>query len=448
MKSAQLVHAAYEDESAKSDMYTKYEQKIINEVGLRRIIDVPSLQKVQDDLASITGLSMVTVDSKGIPITEESGFSTFCAARRKITSCKENCFFSDAYGGLKAAISNSPYVYRCPAGLVDCAVPIFVSNQPLGAVLMGQVRCPDSGTLENVEKFVKEKISKEHCAELMEKYEQTTILEINKIKMIGNMIYFIIKEMMERRVAQLVQDEIERTNFELVDELSEKEAQLNKIRKNERRQLKTELAPQFLMSIMNAISSLSILEGARQTNELVCLFSNMLRYNFETKEKFVALDKELVNLDNYLGIQRIRFADRFDYQIVKKCQTRNKKVPYLVFFPFVENAILHGILPGKKKGKVVVTVEDCSDRNYLITIEDNGRGMDQEDVDRLLGNQAQTNTEKSALKGISIYNTRKRLVGYFGKEYDIKIQSRRNFGFTVYCRIPAVIEEHDGDDEA
>ncbi|MFX3616158.1 MAG: PocR ligand-binding domain-containing protein [Sporolactobacillus sp.] len=434
-------------DSPDNEKYQQIQKRILNEVGIRHIIDLQALQKVQDDLADITGLSMVIVDSKGIPLTQESSFSAFCAARRKILTCKENCFFSDAYGGLKAAISNAPYVYRCPVGLVDCAVPIIVSDQHLGAVLMGQVRCEDSESLENVKKFVMENISEEHSADLIEKYKNTSTFELSKIQMIGNMIYFITKEMMEKQLGLLVQQELEKENHDLQNQLLKKEKQVQSIRKIEKKQMKVELTPQFLMSAMNALSNLSVIEGANQTNELACLFARMLRYAFENNREFVDLDKEIADLKDYLRIQQIRLGEKFDYKIDIRCTTQNKRIPKMIFFPFVENAILHGILPLKKKGAIKITITDQLPKNYILSIHDNGIGMDQNDADRLLEDSELNQSNRSALVGIGIHNTRNRLIGYFGEDYDLVITTSKNQGFTLSAKIPLVIKENDGDEK-
>lgn len=428
--------------------YLEIKKQLMNDLGLSRIINAEMLQNVQDNIAKITGLSMVTVDSKGVPITSETSFSNFCKIKRE--TCKENCFFSDAYGGLKAAISNAPYVYQCPAGLVDCAVPITVNGQHMGAVLMGQVRCPesDSASLENVKTFVKENISEERYLELMDEYQKTPTLQISKINMIAKLIHFMINEMVERQTLLLLQSKTEKEMDRLQSELKNKDAQLRKIMNNGKQQLKAELTPQFLISIMNDMSSLSVIEGAKQTNELVCLFSNMLRYNFNTKEQFVDLDKELANLKDYLSIQQIRFGDRFDYKIDVRCSTENKKIPYLVFFPFVENAIVHGILPQNQNGMIIIMIDEVSAKDYSIIIQDNGVGMDQTDADQLLAVDGIDYSNTSALKGISIYNTRRRLIGYFGEDYDIQIKAERDHGCTVIATIPLKIKDVDEDDKA
>ncbi|SDY20057.1 Histidine kinase [Evansella caseinilytica] len=418
------------------------EQKILSDIGLRHIIDVETLQGIQEKLAGVTGLSMVTVDFKGEPITKETCFSDFCLARREISVCKKNCYFSDAYGGLKAAMADSPYIYRCPAGLVDCAVPIIINGQHLGAVLMGQVRCFETDSLENLSQFIKDDIDMQHFPELVEKYKKTAVLELDKVRMIADLAHFIIKEMVEKQVALLVQREYERKNDQLLSENEAKSNVISRLKHLEFQQTKVELRPQFMLSIMNAISSLSLIEGAVQTNEMTCLFADMIRFHHEAKGHFVDFEKELKNLDDYLKIQQMRLGDKLAHHLAVHCDIVNKKIPPLVLLPFVENAILHGILPKNATGTIFITVSEKG-TDYRITIKDDGIGIPEKKISRLIEADVNDFSDKYHLMGLSIYNARRRLTQYFGKAYDIHIDSRPNKGTTVEILIPKRINEEE-----
>ena len=82
-------------------------------------IDIGILQMLQDDCSKAMGLAFVTVDYRGCPITHYSGFTPYCQMGRKHQDFYEMCKQCDAHGGLQAAITGQPYIYRCHAGLVD-----------------------------------------------------------------------------------------------------------------------------------------------------------------------------------------------------------------------------------------------------------------------------------------------------------------------------------------
>jgi LytS/YehU family sensor histidine kinase len=50
------------------------------------------------------------------------------------------------------------------------------------------------------------------------------------------------------------------------------------------------------------------------------------------------------------------------------------KIPTLLIQPFVENAINHGILPKREKGKLVVTFSLLTGKEVVCTVEDDGVG--------------------------------------------------------------------------
>lgn len=423
------------DQMQKQDI----EHRILSEIGLRHILDIDKLQGIQDHLAKISGLSMVIVDSKGIPITKETSFSDFCKTRREIFSCKQHCIFSDAYGGLKAAMQNAPYIYRCPGGLVDCAIPISINGQYVCAVLMGQVRTNSYEELENVGNLVKIDNSILEDPFLLDKYHQTPIVEMDKIKLICELAHFLIREMTEKQIVLLIQKEYEKENNRLAHENELKDIAVEELKRMEKRQIKNELNPQFIMSIMNSISNLSLIEGAEQTNELVCLFSESIRYNFETHDAFVPLNLELANIKNYLKIQEICLGDKFDYDIIVNCSIVEKRILSLVILPFVENAIIHGLAPKKDKGKITIIIDE-NEEDYTITVKDNGIGIHKETIQKMMKMNVARYESEEQLTGLSISNTRRRLIKYFGHEYDIQIKSNeQENGITVTITIPLLM---------
>ncbi|AUJ32721.1 MAG: PocR ligand-binding domain-containing protein [Liquorilactobacillus nagelii] len=414
--------------------------KVLSETGMKDIIDIDALQKMQDNIAEISGISIVAVDAKGTPITKETSFTSFCKLRRTIDECRSNCFFSDAYGGLKAAMKNTPYIYKCPAGLVDCAVPINIYGIYLGAILMGQVRCETKSIkgLENVKNFTLEDINEAKTSALYDEYKKTKIVKLERLKLVANMFHLIIDEMIEKKVEELYRKRIEQERDDLKSEVKKMAARQNisktSIKYNNQ---SIDLRNRFLTNIMNSLGNLSIIEGAYKTNEMTCLFSKMLQYNFGTHANFVSLEKELDNVKNYLRIQQICSANKFDYELKYSCSLKNKFIPYFSIYIFAENSILHGFDKIDYKGKLKISIFE-DEKDYFVQIEDNGSGMDpkkfkaffKKDVDSINTNDYE----------LSIQSFRKRIISLFGKGYDIKIQSKYEEGFRTLIKIPLAIE--------
>ena len=91
------------------------------------------------------------------------------------------------------------------------------------------------------------------------------------------------------------------------------------------------------------------------------------------------MEEELERMHLYLSLESMRFKGRFVYSIEmdEKIDLEGIKVPSMILQPFVENSIIHGILPQQDlEGKITVKVFE-KDKYLNITIEDNGIGVSQ-----------------------------------------------------------------------
>jgi LytS/YehU family sensor histidine kinase len=91
----------------------------------------------------------------------------------------------------------------------------------------------------------------------------------------------------------------------------------------------------------------------------------------------VPVRDELDALELYLELESIRFRDKFDYEIRldEEIDPLMYKIPTLLIQPYVENAICHGLMLRKDKGKVTISL--ALRRNYIAcTIEDDGIGRE------------------------------------------------------------------------
>ena len=111
-------------------------------------ISIELLQSIQDNCSKAMGLAFVTVDYKGRPVTQYSGFTPHCKLGRELQGFSEMCEQCDAHGGLHSAITGQPYIYRCHADLVDFAVPLILDDSYIGSVMGGQVRLADGSERE------------------------------------------------------------------------------------------------------------------------------------------------------------------------------------------------------------------------------------------------------------------------------------------------------------
>ena len=110
------------------------------EVRLQDIFDMDFIQHFQDEFARAVGMTAVTVDLDGTPVTHPTDWTDFCMKyTRGCPKGKARCEKCDADNGAKAAREGKPQVYECHAGLMDFAAPIMLNGKQVGSVLGGQV---------------------------------------------------------------------------------------------------------------------------------------------------------------------------------------------------------------------------------------------------------------------------------------------------------------------
>ena len=107
---------------------------------LTDLIDVKTLQSIQDAFSDMTGMAALTADKNGVAVTQGSNFTDFCMkyTRRSLFGCMR-CFECDKHGAEITQETGGPCSYYCHAGLVDFAAPIMANGKMIGSFIGGQV---------------------------------------------------------------------------------------------------------------------------------------------------------------------------------------------------------------------------------------------------------------------------------------------------------------------
>lgn len=217
-------------------------------------------------------------------------------------------------------------------------------------------------------------------------------------------------------LAQLFSTQIEVSRLEVQEKL---------LVDAELRALQAQINPHFLFNAINTIQSFMLFDGKRAKvllNSLAVLF----RKSLSTQGELVDFDQEISHIQSYLEIEEARFGDRLkvEYDIDGGDGVR---VPPLILQPIVENAVLHGILP-KKDGGIVRISSSIRDKDYLVSIIDNGTGIAKEKIPDLLKEGHRTS--------VGLINIQKRLTTLYGEEYGMRIESSKGKGTRVVVRFP------------
>lgn len=144
----------------------------------------------------------------------------------------------------------------------------------------------------------------------------------------------------------------------------------------EQKALHLQMNPHFVFNCLGSISSFIVQNGTDSALKYLSKFSKLMRLTLEySKDALIPIDKEIESLQNYLELEQLRFHDKFDFKIQSSESVEfNMGLPPLLIQPFVENAILHGLVPKEGNGKIVVDF-DVENGQLICTIWDDGIGI-------------------------------------------------------------------------
>jgi two-component system sensor histidine kinase YesM len=144
--------------------------------------------------------------------------------------------------------------------------------------------------------------------------------------------------------------------------------------------LQSQINPHFLSNILTSFVTLNRI-GKRETLEQSILkLSHLFRY-IAKNENLSTVFGEMVFINEYLDLQRLRFADKLTFGLNYTPETKQIVIPKLLLQPLVENAIVHGMEPygGYLNIKVNAMLETRDEQLFLvIIISDNGEGFNTE----------------------------------------------------------------------
>jgi len=149
----------------------------------------------------------------------------------------------------------------------------------------------------------------------------------------------------------------------------EKQDLITRTMQSELRFLKSQINPHFLFNTLNNLYALT-LKKSDQAPEIVLKLSEIMRYMlYECNEKQVLLSKEILYMNNYLDLERLRQPKDADISFISKGRVSEQMVAPLLFVPFVENSFKHGLNHQINGGGFVHISLHVSDNDLEFIIE-------------------------------------------------------------------------------
>lgn len=140
--------------------------------------------------------------------------------------------------------------------------------------------------------------------------------------------------------------------------------------------LRSQMNPHFIFNALNSIKKFVLSNDAENADEYLGKFSKLIRLILNTtREADISLEKEIEMLTLYLELEKLRFGKKLNYEIYVDPPLTESTIyiPTMIIQPFIENAILHGIMHKEGDGEINISFFHYS--NYLeINVKDNGVG--------------------------------------------------------------------------
>lgn len=151
-----------------------------------------------------------------------------------------------------------------------------------------------------------------------------------------------------------------------------------KISEMELRALRSQMNPHFLFNTLSSIQHFITVNKSKEAIQYLSKFARLMRTILENSKKSeIPLRSELEALDLYLLLESFRFKEKFDYEIVIEDELDQDydHIPPLLIQPYVENAIVHGMMHKRERGHILIHLKREEDM-LLCVVEDDGVGRE------------------------------------------------------------------------
>ena len=229
-----------------------------------------------------------------------------------------------------------------------------------------------------------------------------------------------INKMLDR-IEQLMKENIDR-------ELLAKNSEI--------RALQNQINAHFIYNVLESIKMMAEIDEEYAISDAITSLGKLLRYSMRWVSGNVLVEEEIEYIRNYLALINLRF----DYEIYLSLnlpeEILKQEIPKMSLQPIIENAIYHGIEELAEDTNIYVK-GIIEGRDCIIEITDAGRGMNEEQVEKLKKKIAgEIETGGGSGNGIGLKNVQDRIRMSFGEGYGIGIASKLGCYTKITVRIP------------
>lgn len=223
----------------------------------------------------------------------------------------------------------------------------------------------------------------------------------------------------------------------LMDQVVEKTEQNNTLELAQReiklKMMASQINPHFLFNALESIRMNAHLKGDKEIANVVRLLGRLMRKNLEVGREKAALKEEIEMVRSYLEIQKFRYEERLQYELIVDPDCNDLLIPPLIIQPLVENAVVHGVEDKVDGVHVEVSVRTIKD-HIVVMVRDDGMGMTTARLSEVM--QSISGSEESGKNRIGLRNVHQRLILTYGEASGLQIFSKYGKGTEFTFIIP------------
>ena len=264
--------------------------------------------------------------------------------------------------------------------------------------------------------------------------ESNEVNEIGTVNRAFNQMVVSLKDYIER-FRKSVQTESALKEKSIRMESSVKEAEL--------KYLQAQIDPHFLFNTLNAGAQLAMMEGADKTYNYIHKVADFFRTKIKKDGYLSTIYEELNIVDDYIYILNGRYSGEIIYTANVEEGLGSLSIPSMIFQPIVENSIKHGLAEVEWEKHIDISVYEDDD-NVVVSIRDNGVGMPDEIIKKILAGESVQKNGRPNGEGIGMDNVIERLRNFYNTENVMEITSvGPNMGVEVALFIPKTNKENN-----
>lgn len=240
---------------------------------------------------------------------------------------------------------------------------------------------------------------------------------------------FIFRNLLLKRKSERIRMQ---KNFEIHQlESEKKQVEL------EMQALRAQMNPHFIFNCLSSINRFILKNESKIASNYLTRFSRLMRLVLMNSQKpLITLEDELQMLGLYLEMERLRFKNSFDYSItfLNVIESDNIFIPPLMFQPFCENAIWHGLMHKEGQGRLDIELS-MQDNILNCTITDNGVGREKaEEMNSKTAEKEKSMGLKITTERLALLNKEKGLHTFYEIE-DLKDENGNAAGTRIILKI-------------